>query len=197
MLLLLGLVALAEVPTTVRPIAAPQDAPQQYADWARSAGKGGALVCEALVEEVLLCFQVDDAGKRRWVSTDQLAGWEVDQAGFMAVMRERAGEQVKVEKQAMDAHTYWVGDAEAGWEMAGLLRPDRLAEVTSGGLLHVVAPLERTLIAWTPGSAVFDQIMAVGALEMTQTQNGAVSPAVLSYRDEKWSVFGVAVPSSP
>lgn len=198
MFLLLALCAFAEIPESVRPIAAQPDAPQQFADWTATEGKRSAtLVCDPLVKEVLVCFQVDRDGRRGWVSSEHLKRWKVDQAGFLASMRERAATKVEVEKHSVDALEYWTTTSDERWALAGLLRPDVLAKRVPDAELRVVVPLEQTVIAWASGSAELDQIMAVGALEMTETQEGAVSPVVMTIRDGRWSVFGLAVPEAP
>lgn len=185
--------ALAEVPETVRPIAATTDAEVQYREWSAREGRRDDLVCAPIVETVVACFTVTGGGKKRWVGANDLLRWDVSRDEFLETMRGRAGEALAVSPQSPEPGlSYWVGSGER-WEMAGLLRPDALVRGTvESGAIRVAVPLETTLIAWRPGSEERDQILAVGAAEMSRTQEGSVSPLVLAW-DGRWTVFGQAV----
>lgn len=197
MLALLALTALAAVPDSVRPIAAPRHAPEEFARWTSDKGAPDALVCEELVEEVLLCFTVVEGSKIRWVGRGDLASWGVDQPQFLERLRTRAAAHVAVELQTQPDLSYWVNASPERWSLAGLLRPDLLAAATTKGDFHAAVPLENTLLVWAPGDDELDQIMAVGAAEMTRKENGAVSSVVLGWDGERWSVYGQAIAGEP
>ncbi|TNE92888.1 MAG: hypothetical protein EP330_00475 [Deltaproteobacteria bacterium] len=197
MLILLTLAALAEIPDSVRPIAATPEALVQFKEWSAREGHPDQLVCAPVVEEVLACFTVVAGGKKHWVGARDLEAWGVDRDVFVSTMRTRAGEALAVERTRLDEGVgYWVGAGDR-WEMAGLLRPDQLVVRTVGaGKVFVGAPLEGTLLAWAPGDDELDHIMAVGVAEMTRKQVGAVSPVVLAW-DGHWAVYGQAVAGDP
>lgn len=186
-------VALAEVPDTVRPIAATADALEQYREWSAREGRKDELVCTPIVDAIVVCFTVTGGGKLRWVGENDLARWDVSRAAFDKTMGHRAGVALSLESQSPEAGlSYWVGAGDR-WEVAGLLRPDALvARTVESGEVRVAVPLERTLIVWRPGSKERDRILAIGAAEMAKTQEAPVSPLVLRW-DGRWTVFGQAV----
>src|SRR6188768_2768047 len=89
---LLFALAHAAVPTSVRPVAAPDDAPAQFAEWAASRGRAGeTLACrDVWANELVVCFTVVEDKVRRWVSDRDLAAWEVDLDGLVRTVADRA-----------------------------------------------------------------------------------------------------------
>ena len=206
MLIALGVVAVAWAapPKGVVPAIAPADAPQQYAEYLKS--KGGAatdtLACDVLwKDEALVCFKVDEKGVRRWVTTADVAAWKTDVGTLRATATEHARVvlQTQPTKQKIVDMTasYWKAAEGDGWSAAGVLAPDALAVRIGGAPVLVGVPSDGVLIAWTPGDAQVDKIMAVGVKEMYDAQDGAVTPVIHEWTGKEWAPYGEAVATTP
>ena len=192
----LSWLALAEVPESVRPIAAPSYAADDYGHWAASRRKD-ELLCDKVVADILVCFQVDQQERRRWVGTADLGDWKVTRAEFLATMRRRAEAAVTVVKQESDGVAYWIHEGETRWSAGTLLRPDLVSKALDRSAFHLVVPLEHTVLFWPEGGTEQDQIMGVGAVEMTERQAGAVSGTILRWSQGGFSIYAQAVAEEP
>lgn len=192
---------MTRVPDTVRPIVAPIDVQAQYAEWSGAAGQvPRELVCLPLwPEQALLCFQVTEGNTRRWVHTGDLEAWKVDAEGLRTLVEERSRAALATSPRRtrvpdMDAW-YWVSAEGDGWAAAGLLHPEMLAERMGGAPILVSAPVVGALIAWHPGDAELDKVMAVGIRKMFEREPSPVTPVVHQWTGDRWVPFGEAVPS--
>ncbi len=204
-LVLLGLghsSAVAAEPV-VLPALAPSDAPTQYASWLAETGRPRAeLACDPLWKDAaLLCFKVQIGNKRRWVTRADLAKWKWD----LPELRRRVTEAARQHDTSLpnpaavpglDGATYWIASGGDGWATAALLDPVALAERLGGGPFLVAVPLETVLIAWKPGNADLDRVIAVGVREMYDGQEGPVSAVIHLWDGERFTAFGEAKPSS-
>jgi hypothetical protein len=93
----------------------------------------------------------------------------------------------------MDAW-YWKADAGDGWSAAGVLRPDLLAARVGTLPLFVATPVDGVLLAWAPGTPELDMVIAVGAKEMYESEEGPVTPIVHRWDGKRWSSFAEATP---
>ena len=73
-----------------------------------------------------------------------------------------------------------------------LLHPEWLGLV--GEEVLVAVPARGALVVWTPGDSEVDKVVAVGARQMFEQLDHPVSPLVLRYDAEGWSVWGQAKP---
>jgi hypothetical protein len=190
------------IPDTVRPVVAPTDAQTQYAEWADKGGLSASeLACLPLwPDQALICFQVTEGNTRRWVHSGDLEQWKVDAEGLLAVVRERSRTALEHSPQRtpvpdMDAW-YWVSAEGDGWAASGLLHPEVLAARMGGAPILVSAPVVGALIAWHPGDAELDKVMAVGIRKMFEREPSPVTPVVHQWTGDRWVPFGEAVPSS-
>jgi len=191
-----------QIPDTVRPVVAPMDAQDQYAEWSNQAGHAAReLACVSLwPDQALICFQVTEGSTRRWVHTGDLEQWKVDAEGLVTVVRERSRtalghSPLRTRVPDMDAW-YWVSAEGDGWAAAGLLNPKILAERMGGAPILASAPVVGALIAWHPGDAELDKVMAVGIRKMFEREPSPVTPVVHQWTGDRWVPFGEAVPSS-
>lgn len=194
--------AFAGVPDDVRPVAAPVDAPAQYASWLKETGQPAAeLACDVLwADHALLCFRTKDRGAMRWVTGDDLKRWKVTVASLRAEMTTRSAlvltEQPVRSTIADVAGHYWLAAEGDGWSVAGVLNPDLLG-ARVGTPLVAALPTGDTLLAWNPGDAELDKVMSVGVRKMYDERAGSVTPMVHRWDGTAWVPFGVAVPEAP
>lgn len=190
--------AAAAVPANVFPVPAPYDVHQQYAEHlAASGATGPRLACDALwTGEAMLCFKVEEKGRRRWVTEKDLAAWKVDYPTLRAAVTERAIAALATQpkKTAVDGMTahYWVAAEGDGWSVAGALHPRLLAEKLGTVPIAVAIPAEGVLIAWVPGDKDLDRVLAVGVRDMYESQDGPVTPVIHSWTGERWVPYGEA-----
>ncbi len=191
--------ALGAVPDSVRPIAAPADAPAQHAAWAAESGREVApLVCRVVWPDAArVCFTVVEAGVRRWVTEGDLAKWEVELDALVALIVTRSAAPTSDRPRATAIAdmpgTYWVAADGDGWDAALLLAPARIAARVGGGSVLVAVPASGTLLAWRPGDADLDKVMAVGTRRMYEADISPVTPLVHRWDGEAWTAFGEAL----
>jgi len=200
---LLAPLALGAVPTSVRPVLAPDDAQAQHDAWEESHGHTPQpLACEEVWnKQARVCFTVVDDHTRRWVTEADLASWGVVLDAVVAAVIERARAPLSDRPRPTRIDdmqgTYWVSAEGDGWDAALLLKPEWIAARLGGAPVLVAAPAEGTVLAWRPGDAKLDKVMAVGAKRMYDSQPGSVTPMVYQWDGEHWKAFGQAVPSEP
>jgi len=196
---LLFALAHAAVPTSVRPVAAPDDAAAQFAEWAASRGRGGeALACrDVWANELVVCFTVVEDKVRRWVSDKDLAAWEVDLDGLVRTVVDRAkgplGGRPRATAIGDMPGTYWLSAEGDGWDAALLLRPEWIVAKVGGGPVLVGAPSDGAVLAWRPGDAAVDKVLAVGVRRMFDASPAGVTAVVHKWDGERWEAFGEAV----
>ena len=185
---------------TVRPVAAPWDVMQQYAEWSEANGAARQIHCDAVwTDHVRLCFRKWEGQTRRWLELDDL-----EREGLTtAALRERIvrrGEPVlgSLEQVGVDgmAHQYWQIRDGDGWGVWGALKPAALARAMgSKGGIHVAIPSQGVLLAWPVGSPELDHVMAVGVREMYDQQADPVSAVVHTWDGSAWTILGEAKPA--
>lgn len=191
--------AFAEVPAEVRPAVVGVATPEAYAAFASKRGMSEtALACDTVWgDEALLCWRLITDTEQRWVTTADLARWDVDRAGLRAEVVRRsvelvatAGELKPVED--MEA-SYWLSAAGDGWAALALLHPDALASRLKARPLMVATPNIDVTLAWAGGNAEVDTVMAVGVREMFEQQRHPITAVVHRWSDGAWKAFGEAV----
>ena len=197
-MVLLGMIALAlgKIPDGVRPVIAPADAAEQYAEWAKSKGSTDELACETVwPDEALLCFRVWEDKRRRWVTSSDLEKWETD----LPLLRDHLAERSKtylgeLEERPIEgtAGHYWVLAHGDGWTAAGVLNPTLLAQKLGSQSVMVALPTDGILMAWQPGNPERDHIMVVGARELYDAQKEGVTAVVYSWTGTRWLAYAEA-----
>ena len=191
-MLLLVAAALAEPPGPI--LASPEgsDAPLLFREQAKGEGKARELVCDPLVEGIVLCFRVEAEGTRRYVTEADLVAWQTSRAGLRRRAAETLDESPLVKVELDGGGHYWQSTAEPGREGTVLLHPEWLAAVGEPALVAV--PARGALVAWAPGDPELDKIVAVGARQMFDQLDHPVSPTVMRLSEGEWSVWGEAKP---
>lgn len=194
---LLMTLASAEPPDDLRPRLAPIDAPQQYAEYARSQGQSDVLACEPFwPEAALLCWQ---RGTGEWVTAANLREWQtshealVERATLIARERLAAG-WTEVPVDGMTGKYFMAPDPD-GWAHGAVLIPDVIASVTQTPTFYVTVPVQGVVLAWSPGDAELDHVIAVGAHKMFDNEHGPVTPVVFQYTG-RWRAFAEAKPTA-
>ena len=194
------LAARAATPPDLRPAVEPADFPALYAEHAAAQGRTGAAaeaVCRPFAEGIGLCFTLHDGAVRRYVTRADLAAWGMDLAAVAAVAVAAAAAAIgdaRPVAQSIEgvAGTWWLGAEGDGLDAALLLYPDRLA-ARCGAAPVGASPEAGVLMAWVPGSAELDKVMAVGVRRMHDAADHPVSPRIYRWNGEKWVVWGQAV----
>jgi len=100
---------------------------------------------------------------------------------------------------------YFVRAAGDGFDAAGVLRPDLLADLAEGSPV-VAIPEDGTLLWWVPGDGDFDKVVAVGVKRMADASSAPVSARIYRWSADTaaWTVWGqvrgtidLPVPTSP
>jgi hypothetical protein len=200
---LLMTAAYAAVPEEVLPIVAEAGAPDQYAAWRAANGLAPAgPVCRDTWPGVLVvCARVEDGGRRRWVSSEDLVSWGVSAAEVWSALEARAATRVAGSERVrpvtgMAGANYWAEAEADGWAAAVLLAPDAVARRLGGTSLRVAAPTPDVVLAWVDGGAEVDQIVSVGAAELAATSAG-LTPQVWVWRGGWVPGFVARARSSP
>lgn len=196
--------ALGAVPDKVFPALAPADAPAQWREWAKAKGlPASEMACDPLwKDEALICFKVEEKGKRRFVLSTDLTKWGVDVEALRRTVTDRAkaalaSQPTKTPVPGTDK-SYWVSAEGDGWASAGILLPMVLADKL-GGPFYVAVPTDKVLLAWRPGDPDLDTIVAVGVKEMYTAAEWPVTPVVHQWTGTGWIAFveAVAKPVEP
>lgn len=174
------------------------DVPGAYKEVAEGRGMTGAateLVCrDLLADELLLCFRVVEAGKRRYVHAGDLTAWGVDIAGLEAAAA-AALDESPLEAQPIDGGgQWWLGAVPAGREATLLLQPEWLAAVGPRPVVGV--PAAGVVMAWSAGDEELDTIVAVGVRRAFETQERPISPLCLEWTGAGWKAWGEARPGA-
>lgn len=190
--------ALAGVPDGLRPVVAPLDVQQTFDRWAARSGEpGGKLACDPLWEtHAMLCFRVWEEGKRRWVTTADVARWQVTVPELRAAVVEQAAARVQLEERPiadMSASWWLLADGD-GWAAAGVLAPDAV-QARLGGPFRAAMPAEGVFVAWRAGDTDVDKVMAVAVAELYGQHQGPVSSIVYAWDGERWLPWGRAEPA--
>lgn len=193
--------AMGAVPEKVFPALAPADAPAQWHEWTKQKGlPASEMACDPLwKDEALICFKVEEKGKRRFVLMSDLTKWGVDLPALRTTVAARAkaalaNQPAKTAVPGTDK-SYWVSAEGDGWAAAGVLLPEVLADKL-GGPFYVAVPTDKVLLAWRPGDSELDTIVAVGAKEMYDAAEWPVTAVVHQWTGTGWVAFVEAVPKA-
>lgn len=189
--------ALADAPADLRPVMAPMDAPEQYAEYARSEGRSDVLACEPVwPRAALMCWR---RGSGAWVTRAELRTWETTHSELLTWATAQASERLKAGWTAQRTEgiegLYFTAPDPDGWAHAAVLVPSILSEVTGSEAVYVAAPVDGVLLVWAPGHAQLDHVIAVGVHKLYDQQAGPVTPIIHRY-DGQWSAFAEAKPRS-
>ncbi len=195
--------AAARSGTVADPGLEPADVADQYRAWATSRGRSGPaaeLRCRPFAEQVALCFsRVVDGGRRYWTAAEGVSVVALEDAARTAA----AASIARLEPVAVEGFTarYFLGALGDGRDHAALLDPVALAARVGEGAV-VAAPARGVLVAWVPGDAELDKVVAVGVRRMYETLPDAVSPLIYRWDGAVWRTWGEAraadqAPSGP
>lgn len=189
----------AAPPAGLRPIAAPADAEALY-----SAAQPDAapLVCDLLLPHLKLCFKVWEGKRRRWVTEADAIAWKTTPTGLREALAPKVAEILALNPQPMliagMVEQYWILSDSDGWAVAPLLDHGALAKrmgASETTPIRVAVPRAGVFLAWLPGSAEVDQVMAVAVREYYEAAEDAVTPMVYAWSGGRWRPFGTARPS--
>ncbi len=195
--LLLVAFASAQPPGDLRPRLAPIDAPQQFAEYARSQGRSEVLACEPFwASAALLCWQ---RATGEWVTASELREWDTTHAALVEQATVTAREHFSAgwTEVPVDGMTgsYFMAPDPDGWAHGAVLVPEVIATVTGTPTFYVTVPVQGVVLAWSPGDAELDHVIAVGAHKMFDSEHGPVSPVVFRYAG-RWRQFAEAKPTT-
>ncbi len=171
----------------------PADVADQYRAFALAKGRKGdatELVCSPFAEAVVLCFSTV-GGKKRVYATRATG---LDAAALTEASRGTAEAALACFEPMVPEGltTPYLGCVRGdGRDHAPLLFPDAIA-ARLGASFVVAAPARGVLLAWTPGDAAFDKVMAVGARRMFESMPDPVSPLVYRWDRDRWVTWGQA-----
>lgn len=183
--MLLLSVALAGVPPGIV-LASPE--PLQAQEAYTQEGGQGKLACSILVEDVVqLCYRLEAEGVRRYVTTADLAAWDMDldelEAAAAGALSDNPLKRIEID----GGGHYFQSAAPAGREATVLLHPEWLGEGSVVGL-----PARGVVVVWTPGDPAVDKMVSVGVAQMHAQLPHPVTPVVIQPSDEGWKKWGEA-----
>lgn len=202
MLSLLALfAALAAPPDDVRPVLAPSDVQAQYAEHRRREGRPAALLaCEPLWDGALsLCYR-RDGGRGAWVEVAALGGWGVDAAGLRAWAIDRGRAALGPwEPRTVEgvAGRYQQAPADRGWAAVALIAPELVVAAVGDPSPLCAAPADGVVLAWAPGRAELDRVIAVGVHKLYEQDPWPATPVVHRWAGDRWVAFAEARPATP
>lgn len=166
----------------------PVGAPALYTE----EGGEGTLACEPFVEELLLlCYRLEHEGKRRYVTTADLAAWDMDPSELRthaaAALTENPLKEIAIEGGGQ----YWQSAAPTGREATVLLHPEWLA--VAGPSPVVGLPSRGVVVVWQPGDAELDTMVGVGIAQMHEQLPHPITPVAVRLQEGAWSRWGQAV----
>jgi diadenosine tetraphosphatase ApaH/serine/threonine PP2A family protein phosphatase len=152
------------------------------------------LACRPWVEELPLCFRVEESGRRRWVTRGDLARWGATLAEVEAVAA-KALVASPFEKKVVHGGSrhYYAVEADSGREAMVVLHPEWLQALGTDVVLAI--PARDAVLAWSLGDAELDKIMAVGVRKLFEASSFPVSRKILSWDGSEWTVRGEVTPA--
>lgn len=166
----------------------------------RAAAEQPAPACRLLAEDLSLCFVKGKGDELDYVTADDLKAWGLDLAAVEALARDASkagfspGRPAQASVEGMSGR-YWVSSEADGLDAAGLLWPDRLAEI-AGATPVVAVPAQGVLMFWVPGEDAMDKVLAVGARKIQAAAEQPVSRKIYRWDGARWAVWGEAVRSA-
>lgn len=169
----------------------PADVEVRYRAWALGQGRPAAraeLVCRPFTEAARLCFVWRAADRRVYVT--RADGLDAAAAEALAGADARASLDA-LQPQAVEGMTgtFWLRAEADGRDHAPLLAPEALAAKVGAGVV-VGVPNRGALVAWVPGDAAFDQVVAAGVYRMHATLPDPVTETLFQWNGTGWRVWG-------
>ena len=187
--------AFAAPPDDIRPVLAPLDAPDQYAEYMRSQGRSDVLACEPVWRDAALqCWKY---GAGSWATRADLREWGTSHEALVASTTERARTALAAGWTEVTVPgitgSYFEAPDPDGLAHAAVFLPELLRQVTGGQTVYVSAPVEGVLLAWQPGNAELNHAIAVGARKMFDASTSPSTPVVFQHTG-RWVPFAEATP---
>lgn len=189
----------AEIPE-IRPMAAPADFASNIAlayEGRQTPPLAVVPICRLMAEQLSVCFVKGASGNLDYVTGLDLQSWAADAdriyelAKAVAVRGFGEGRPALASVEGMKGR-YWVSAEADGLDAAGLLYPERLAQI-AGAEPVVAVPVQGALMFWVPGDDDFDKVMAVAVRRMYDSSDQHVSPLIYRWQETHWAVWGQAV----
>jgi hypothetical protein len=183
----------AQAAVRVDPGAEPSDVEAQYREFAASKGRSGdraELVCRPFAEGVDLCFTHLNGGTRLYYTkADGKDAAALEASGRGDATAALAG----LEATAVEGFTrkYWLRALGDGRDHVPALFPEALQEKVGKDVV-IAVPARGVFVAWEPGDADFDKVVAVGVRRMFETLPDPVSPLIYAWNGTSWSTWGQA-----
>ncbi len=169
---------------------------QENAQLEGTKGPAAVLACRPLVEDIPLCFRVEEGERRRWVTRADLALWGVSLQEVEQLASKVLGTSPLKKRQVKDGGwPWWSVDTKAGREATVLLHPEWLSEVGPNAVLAI--PGRGTLFAWNLGDAALDKIMVVGIRKAMEQSEFPVTTKILGFDGQRWVVRGELKSANP
>lgn len=189
-------------PPEIRPMAARADQRARFQAAMRDAGKTGAATeqeCDLLAEQLSICYVKGTTGDLDYVTAADLAAWAMSPEALRDAAQRSALQGFSANRPAASAvegvaGTWWLSAEADGLDAAGLLHPDRLAQI-AGKTPVVAVPAQGALLFWVPGDPELDKVMAVAARRIYDGADQRVSPLVYQWAGDHWEVWGEATPA--
>jgi hypothetical protein len=204
LVLLFSLIASAGAAAPVdslRPVLAPWNAPEQFAEWQASIGGTASLACESVWPgDARLCFRVWEGKKRRWVTEEDLVVWGVGMDSLKTVLRSQAAERLTAMsvKSPIDMPGSYLELVDGdGWAASVVMLPDLVCDQLGNKRLLVAAPNESVVFAWTPGDVALDSAIGISVKSVFKQGNRPVTPVVYSWSGRGWVAYGEAKTRAP
>lgn len=188
-------------PPPIRPMAARADQATRFRNLATEVGVTGDAaeqICTLLSEQLSLCYVKGTTGELDYVTAADLGAWSLDQSALEGLARRSAEAGFTEGRPAPNGvdglkGTWWLSAEADGLDAAGLLFPERLAQI-AGATPVVAVPAQGALMFWVPGDADFDKVMAVAARRIYDSSPQPVSPLIYTWSEDHWKVWGEAKP---
>ena len=184
--------ALAAPPGPILATPEGPDAIQLYKEQATARSEIGMrslLACDELHATLLVCYRVEEDGKRRYVTHADLVAWDVPPTE-LAGLAAKALSESPLQAHDLEGATWY--DAPGPKGPTVLLHPDWLGAV--GDRVLVAVPARDALLVWRSDGGELDTIMTVGARKMFDELDHPVSATVLAWDGTAWSEWGKATP---
>lgn len=184
-------------------MAAPADQRSRFQAARNAAGVFGEAadaVCTLLAEQLSVCYVKGATGDLDYVTVADLHAWGMSEAQLQEAARQSALQGFSSERPTPSSveginGTWWLSAEADGLDAAGLLFPERLAQV-AGAPPVVAVPAQGALMFWVPGDADLDKVMAVAALRVYDSSEQRVSPLIYRWSEDHWVVWGQATPAA-
>ena len=191
-------VAAAAPPAGLRWTIEPPAVEEAFAAEVRAGGTVGAAAVAACVpvgQELLGCAWLPvDGGGWRLASMVDVMGWgtglkdalQAARPATRAAWAARPPERAEVDGGGGAYLLRAVGD---GHDALGLLIPE-VIEAAVGGPAVVAVPRAGVLLAWRPGDADLDKILAVGVRRIADEAPAVISSRIYRWDGSRWLIWG-------